>query len=235
MPRYSGLSFGKTSPRRHDATTGTWTVSAKRTRASVLRPRRTPAPATITGRSASSSRCRTLRTSAVSGSTGCSTRLTGTCSPGSGMSSTSSGMASSTGPGRPLTAVASALSASTSTSPGSLASPAHLTIGSKTRTSSISWNASRPRTARRTWPTIAITGAESDCAACSPMVRLAAPGARPARTSVGRPVSCATASAMNAAAPSWRVVTTRILCAASPSSNPRRLSPGTVKAIFTPA
>ena len=39
---------------------------------------------------------------------------------------------------------------------------------------------------------------------------------------------------MNAAAPSWRVATTRMPAASRPSSRPRKLSPGTVKAKRTP-
>ena len=189
----------------------------------------------MSGRRASRSRCITLRTRTGSGSAWCSTRMPACGSLGTWRSSRSSGTDRRTGPGRPLSAIATALSPRAATSPGSFASAAHFTIGSKVRTRSISWKASRPRTSRRTCPTIAMTGAESANAACNPIVRFAAPGARPARTSVGRPVSCATASAMNDAAPSCRVVTIRILFAARPSRRPRRLSPGTVKAIFTPA
>ena len=63
------------------------------------------------------------------------------------------------------------------------------------------------------------------------MARLLAPTARVARHAAGRPVSWPWASAMNAAAPSWRVATTLIPAASRPSSNPRKLSPGTVKAL----
>ena len=57
--------------------------------------------------------------------------------------------------------------------------PTHLTSGPKVPARSISWKAPRPRTSRRTWPTIATSGAESDWAASRPIVRLAAPGDLP--------------------------------------------------------
>ena len=68
-----------------------------------------------------------------------------------------------------------------------------------------------------------------------PIARLVAPTARVPMQTAGRPVSCAWASAMNAAAPSWRVATMLIPTASRPSSRPRKLSPGTVKAQRTPA
>ena len=63
------------------------------------------------------------------------------------------------------------------------------------------------------------------------------PRRRPASrgTTAGRPVSCPWASAMNAAAPSWRVATTRMPAPSNASSRPRKDSPGTVKAYRTPA
>ena len=67
------------------------------------------------------------------------------------------------------------------------------------------------------------------------MARFEPPTARVPRQAAGRPVSCAWASAMNAAAPSWRVATTLIPTASRPSSRPRKLSPGTVNAHRTPA
>ena len=67
------------------------------------------------------------------------------------------------------------------------------------------------------------------------MARFEPPTARVPRHAAGRPVSCAWASAMNAAAPSWRVATTLIPTASRPSSRPRKLSPGTVNAQRTPA
>ncbi len=63
----------------------------------------------------------------------------------------------------------------------------------------------------------------------------AAPTARVPRTAAGRPDRVAAAAAMNAAPPSCRAATTRIPAAAQPSSNVRKLSPGTVYATRTPA
>ncbi len=68
-----------------------------------------------------------------------------------------------------------------------------------------------------------------------PIAMFAAPTVRVPRTAAGWPVSWPTASAMNAAPPSWRVATTRTPTAGSASSSSRKLSPGTVKAQRTPA
>ena len=104
--------------------------------------------------------------------------------------------------------IASAIAPGTSsTAPGSAA---HLASPPRVATWSISWNASRPRYGRSTWPTRANIGVESWRAVWIPMARLAAPTARVPRHTAGRPVSCPWASAMNAAAPSWRVATTRM-------------------------
>ena len=78
-------------------------------------------------------------------------------------------------------------------------------------------------------------GVESAKAVWMPMARLLAPTARVPRQTAGLPVSCPYASAANAAAPSWRVATTRIPAAVSASRMARKLSPATVKAIRTPA
>ena len=99
---------------------------------------------------------------------------------------------------------------------------------------SASWNASRPSSSRSTWPTSANIGVESWRAVWMPIARLAAPTARVPTAAAGRPVSWPWASAMNAAAPSWRVATTRMPAASRPSSRPRKLSPGTVNAYRTP-
>ena len=79
------------------------------------------------------------------------------------------------------------------------------------------------------------SGSKSCRAVWIPMARLAAPTARVPRHTAGRPVSCPWASAMNAAAPSWRVATTRMPAPSNASSRPRKDSPGTVKAYRTPA
>ena len=118
---------------------------------------------------------------------------------------------------------------------GSSISPAHLASRPMVPTRSTSWNASRPRTLRSTWPTSTNIGVESAVAVWMPMARLAAPTARVPRQAAGRPVSCPYASAANAAPPSWRVATTRMPAAWSASRTGRKLSPGTVNAIRTPA
>ena len=68
-----------------------------------------------------------------------------------------------------------------------------------------------------------------------PTAALAAPTARETATICGRPVDCESASAMKAAPPSWRVVTTRIPASARSSSNGRMGSAGTVKQYRAPA
>ena len=149
--------------------------------------------------------------------------------------STSSGSASSAGPGRPSTVARTAASSVAAAVAGSSISPAHLASRPMVPTRSTSWNASRPRTLRSTWPTSTNIGVESAVAVWMPMARLAAPTARVPRQAAGRPVSCPYASAANAAPPSWRVATTRMPAAWSASSTGRKLSPGTVNAIRTPA
>ena len=67
------------------------------------------------------------------------------------------------------------------------------------------------------------------------MAMLAAPGPRVPMHRAGRLVSCPTASAMKAAELSLRAATTLMWLAASPSRRLSTLSPGTVKAILTPA
>ena len=235
IPRYSAWSFEMMSPRRQPAMTGTWRSSAKRVSSVDVRARRTPAPARITGRRAEARNSMTARSSSsVARATGGLT-ASSRASSAIGSSSRSSASDRSTGPGRPPSAwrIASAIAPGTSsTAPGSAA---HLARPPRVATWSISWNASRPRYARSTWPTIANIGVESCRAVWIPMARLAAPTARVPRHTAGRPVSCPWASAMNAAAPSWRVATTRMPAPSNASSRPRKDSPGTVKAYRTPA
>ena len=88
---------------------------------------------------------------------------------------------------------------------GSRSSTAHFASRPIEPATSTSWNASRPRRSRRTWPTIAISGVQSARAVWSPIARFDAPTARVTSTAAGRPVSCPHASAMKPAPPSWRV------------------------------
>jgi hypothetical protein len=76
---------------------------------------------------------------------------------------------------------------------------------------STSWNASRPRMARATWPTNMISGVESWRATWMPADALVAPGPRVTMTTPGWPVSLPHASAAIAAAPSWRKTVTAML------------------------
>ena len=68
-----------------------------------------------------------------------------------------------------------------------LGSAAHLARPPIVATWSISWNASCPRWARATWPTIANIGVESWRAVWMPIARFAAPTARVPRQAAGRP------------------------------------------------
>jgi len=146
MPRYRGLSFGKTSPRRHEATTGTEASPRKNqgVRAAALR---TPAPADderplrIQQQMQDLSDQSRVRLGWVLDAIGpAHARRRGQVS--------NLGTERSTGPGRPFSAVALP-SRPAPPLAGLLGPPtAHFTIGSKVRTRSISWKASRPRTSR---------------------------------------------------------------------------------------
>ena len=156
-------------------------------------------------------------------------------SSGAGSSRRSSGRLRSTGPGRPVVALRNASSSAPGSAATSRTSRAQRQSPPNAATRSTSWNASRPRDGRSTWPTIAISGAESAWAAWRAIARFAAPTARVTMTAAGRPVSAPWAAAMNPAPPSCRAATTRMPAATSPSSSGRKLSPGTVYATRTPA
>ena len=141
------------------------------------------------------------------------------------------------GPGRPTSAARTASPTSRGTSATAVELDRRARRGRRSSSAwSISWNASRPRNAaldladegehRRR---VLAGGVDPDREVGG------ADGAGPERTRPGRPVSWPWASAMNAAPPSWRVATTRMPAAWRPSSRPRKLSPGTVKAYRTPA
>ncbi len=155
-------------------------------------------------------------------------------SPSTVSSSRSSASDRKVGPCRPVSASRRAAATAPGTSSAVIGSAADFARPPIVVTRSISWNASRPRSRLATWPAMAMTGDESDRAVWIPMARLAAPTALVPRHRAGRPVSWPTASAMNAAPPSWRVPTTRMPAAGRASSNPRKLSPGTVNAQRTP-
>ncbi len=86
----------------------------------------------------------------------------------------------------------------------SLISVAHLVIEPNTAGKSISWNASRSRISRATWPTNMMSGVESWRAMWMPCAALVAPGPRVVKQMPGRPVALPIASAMMAAPASWR-------------------------------
>ena len=87
---------------------------------------------------------------------------------------------------------------------GSSISVAHLAMPPNTARKSSSWNASRSRISRPTWPTNTIIGEESCMATWMPAEALVAPGPRVTKQMPGRPVTLAIASAAIAAPLSCR-------------------------------
>ena len=171
-----------TSARRQAAMTGTWSSSAKRVSSVDVRARRTPPPARMTGRRAEARNSMTERISSsvargVGGPGAVEPRVVrhrlveevlrrATAGPGPGRPPSAWRMASADGRRRRR--------------PRSRGSAAHLARPPSVATWSISWNASRPRSARSTWPTSANIGVESWRAVWMPMARFAAAdGARP--------------------------------------------------------
>src|SRR5262249_18830488 len=118
--------------------------------------------------------------------------------------SMSSGSATTTGPGRPPVAVWKARDTISGMRAASSISVAHLVSEPNTARKSISWNASRSRISRGTWPTNMMSGVESWRAIWMPGEALLAPGPRVVKQMPGRPVNLPTASAIMAAPPSWR-------------------------------
>ncbi len=137
---------------------------------------------------------------------------------GSGLVEEVLGMPRGTGPGRPVVARRSASSRAPGSAATSRTSRAQRQRPPSVATRSASWNASRPREDRVTWPTMAISGAESACAACRAIARFDDPTARVTRTAAGRPVSAPCAAAMKPAPLSWRVAMTRM---PPPAGRPR--------------
>ncbi len=72
---------------------------------------------------------------------------------------------------------------------GSSTSAVHLAMVANTRAISSSWNASRSRSERATWPTSSSIGAESWAASWTPTLALVAPGPRVTMQIPGQPVS----------------------------------------------
>ena len=177
--------------------TGIASASESATSRLLARARSTPPPATMTPRSEAASHLMAVRTVARSGA---GRRIAGGRADRAldRLGQASSGSASRTGPGRPVSEVASS-SRTSVVRVGSSSWTAHAASRPMPPTRSDSWNASRPRSRRSTWPTRAIRGAESWLAAWMPMAAFAAPTVRVTRTSWGRPVDCASASAMKAA------------------------------------
>ena len=132
--------------------TGTWRSSTSFARSFEQRARRTPPPARITGRSAPASAWRTLRTSSSSGRAGCG-RTLGTLVPsGSCASSTSSGSDRTTGPGRSVVAWTHGLAEDVGRARRIVELGGEHAERPNVSTMSTSWNASRPRSSRSTWP-----------------------------------------------------------------------------------
>src|ERR1700687_782380 len=81
-----------------------------------------------------------------------------------------------TGPGRPLRACRTAVATNSGTRLGSVHCSAHLVIGLKAATWSISWNALLPRWLMGAEPPIASSGAQSAQALATPVIRVVAAG-----------------------------------------------------------
>src|ERR687886_247274 len=81
-----------------------------------------------------------------------------------------------TGPGRPPRACRTAVLTNSGTRLGSVHCSAHLVIGLKAATWSISWNAPLPRWLSGAEPPMANSGAQSAQALATPVTRFVAPG-----------------------------------------------------------
>ena len=189
-PRYRAWSLGMTSPRRQAAITGTWSSSANRTRSLEQRARRTPAPARITGRSADGEQVQHRADVGDRGRLGVRADDRDRDALGQGQVQDVLGQGEERRaragprrwPGRRPRASPRRSRGRRSRPPTWPAAPIVLTR-------STSWNASRPRTERSTWPTRANIGVESAVAVWMPMARFEAPTARVPRHAAGRPVS----------------------------------------------
>jgi len=126
MPRYRGCRSGDVTatPRGDDRDLKR---PPRTNQGVVLRPLRTPAPATMSGRCASSSRCRPFGSEPGPARLGARRRLAGTCPPAAGQVQQVLRHRKEHGAGPAFSAVAIAFSASAATSPGSLASTCPLT------------------------------------------------------------------------------------------------------------
>jgi len=191
----------------------------------VLRPLRTPAPATNERPLRIQQQMQDLSDQSRVRLGWCSTRLAGTCPPAAGRSSKSSGTERSTGPGRPFSGRRNCLLGQRP--PPRRAPWPPLPTSRSARRCGPGPSPGRPPapgTSRLTCPTIAMTGAESDWAACRPIIKVGrapAPARRAPEWAV--PVSCATALAMERrSTPSWRVVTIPYLVCDQAVQSPRR-------------
>ena len=194
-PTYRSSLLSNRSCRRKVATTGrSYRMARSRNaaRPPVVHP---PPPISRTGLSAAARTARTASTSSAEGARStASTRDPGRADTTS--RSMSSGSDTTTGPGRSDMATVNAVSTTLGRSSASSTSTTHLARSSKNDVYSISWNASRPRWDRPTWPTNRIMGVEHWSAVCTPMEALVAPGPRVTKQIPGRPVSRPHASAM---------------------------------------
>ena len=188
-PRYRGWSFGRRGRVGSEATTGTCRSSARRTRSVEQRARRTPAPARMTGSLGGGEEMQDGPDVATAGARGAPRRPpTGWLREARGRGRPRAGRSARDRAG-PRPWPGRRPRGSPRRSPGRrFARPLGEAADGVTR--STSWKASRPRTARSTWPTRRTSGDESAVAVWIPMARLAAPTALVPRHAAGRPVSC---------------------------------------------
>ena len=220
-----------TSARRHAAMIGTWRRSAKRSSSVDVRARRTPPPARMTGRSAEASSSMTARMSSSAGRAGPGRPPSTRASVGRRLVEQVLGQRQQDRARAAAERLADRLGHGGRDLVGVRGFRRPLRQATDRRRPGRSPGTPRgPGASRATWPTIANIGVESWRAVWMPIARFEAPTARVPRQAAGRPVSWPWASAMNAAAPSWRVATTRMPASPRASRRPRNDSPGTVKA-----
>ena len=169
MPRYRGWSFGTTSPRRHEAMTGTRRSSASRMRSVEQRARedagtgeddRTLRAGEEMEDGTKHARVRPRRRRR---SRGLAWHIAV-----DGLVEQVLSQERKVGPWRPVSASRRAAATAPGTSSAVIGSAADFARPPMVATRSISWNASRPRSRRATWPAMAMTGAESERAGVDP-------------------------------------------------------------------
>src|SRR6266571_449226 len=217
-------------------TTGIWSCSASCVNSDDAPFRMTPFPARMIGRTASSIR-RAARSTLARAGVGA---LTG--SRGSGLwfgpassSATFSGSSTCVAPGFSASESLNAFRRISGTTSGLSTRAFHFVIRLNSWRMSTYWCDSRWIFERFAWAVIATSGARSRKASATPVTRLVAPGPSVARHTPAWPERRPETSAMNAAAPSWRVRTNRTELPRSASMSSRFSSPGMPNAKRTPS